>query len=603
MSQQTFAVSEMPRIVITRVKGDLSVKPWDQREVSVDVDGRVGGIQQEGDALLISDCSSDLELMMPSDASIKVSSVGGDVEISGVRRVELENVGGDVELQDISGDASAETIGEAVDLTNIGGDLSVSNVLALRVRRRVGGSAELAQIGQIEMEAISGDCEVQSAGTVMIAAVAGDLEAQDISTVLRCGVVSGDCEVQGSAAAQVAIGNTGGSLEIGGAASVQAGNVRGDCEINDVMTDVEVGNISGDLECRGVGGNVRIGRVAGDAELNGITGSVEISTVGGDLELQSSFPPDSHTQIKIGGEATITLPDNPNVRISAVVGGDVSGIGIVATSGGNMVNLVYGDGNAYLDLKVGGDLDLHSFDQPRSSSSMGGMGSGAWNDFGREMADFGREMGKLGQELSREISEAVKNAGWSAGSDVAEEVRRKTEESVRRARQRAEEDARRSRARAEENARRAQQHSSRVNVRFNEREWRMDPARLNRILEQAKQAADEGVFGALEAVERALRNIHIPNPPNRPTPPNPPAPPTPPRGSEGSEYPASSVEPVQPVSPVEPVSPVTSSFAGQEQGEGQNANPEQEREAILRMIAEGRITPEEGDMLLEALGE
>jgi SHOCT-like protein len=30
-------------------------------------------------------------------------------------------------------------------------------------------------------------------------------------------------------------------------------------------------------------------------------------------------------------------------------------------------------------------------------------------------------------------------------------------------------------------------------------------------------------------------------------------------------------------------------------------NPEQEREAILKMIAEGRITPEEGDMLLEAL--
>ncbi|MBC8077444.1 MAG: hypothetical protein H7Y32_15330, partial [Chloroflexales bacterium] len=30
--------------------------------------------------------------------------------------------------------------------------------------------------------------------------------------------------------------------------------------------------------------------------------------------------------------------------------------------------------------------------------------------------------------------------------------------------------------------------------------------------------------------------------------------------------------------------------------------PEQERDAILRMIAEGRITPEEGDLLLEALG-
>jgi hypothetical protein len=33
-----------------------------------------------------------------------------------------------------------------------------------------------------------------------------------------------------------------------------------------------------------------------------------------------------------------------------------------------------------------------------------------------------------------------------------------------------------------------------------------------------------------------------------------------------------------------------------------SSNVDQEREAILRMVAEGRITPEEGDMLLEALG-
>jgi hypothetical protein len=32
------------------------------------------------------------------------------------------------------------------------------------------------------------------------------------------------------------------------------------------------------------------------------------------------------------------------------------------------------------------------------------------------------------------------------------------------------------------------------------------------------------------------------------------------------------------------------------------AGREQEREAILRMIAEGRISPEEGDLLLEGLG-
>ena len=109
MSQQTFTVGEMPRVIMTRVKGDLTVHAWDQQEVQVETDGRaVGGIQQEGDALTIMDCNSDLELMVPTDASIKVSVVNGDVEISGVRRVELENASGDVEVKDIAGDAELE---------------------------------------------------------------------------------------------------------------------------------------------------------------------------------------------------------------------------------------------------------------------------------------------------------------------------------------------------------------------------------------------------------------------------------------------------------------------------------------------------------------
>jgi hypothetical protein len=33
-----------------------------------------------------------------------------------------------------------------------------------------------------------------------------------------------------------------------------------------------------------------------------------------------------------------------------------------------------------------------------------------------------------------------------------------------------------------------------------------------------------------------------------------------------------------------------------------SSTPDQQRDAILRMIAEGRITPEEGDLLLESLG-
>jgi hypothetical protein len=66
--------------------------------------------------------------------------------------------------------------------------------------------------------------------------------------------------------------------------------------------------------------------------------------------------------------------------------------------------------------------------------------------------------------------------------------------------------------------------------------------------------------------------------------------------------------PPMPQIPPYPAAPTPSAGAFQaEQAEvggkeAEEPNLEAEREAILRMIAEGRITPDEGDMLLEGLG-
>ena len=65
-----------------------------------------------------------------------------------------------------------------------------------------------------------------------------------------------------------------------------------------------------------------------------------------------------------------------------------------------------------------------------------------------------------------------------------------------------------------------------------------------------------------------------------PTPPTPPAPPS------------------MPPMPSAPPTPAASEGQASEQ---KDMDIDQEREAILRMIAEGRVTPEEGDLLLEAL--
>jgi len=71
------------------------------------------------------------------------------------------------------------------------------------------------------------------------------------------------------------------------------------------------------------------------------------------------------------------------------------------------------------------------------------------------------------------------------------------------------------------------------------------------------------------------------------------------------------VPPMPPTPPIPPYpsvsTPSTSGPQPEQAGEGESEtdgpNLEAEREAILRMIAEGRVTPEEGDMLLEGLND
>src|SRR6266702_3261718 len=558
--QQTFPAGSEPRVIIAQVRGDLNVNVWDQPTIAVEADGRVTQLYHEGDALMIREGSGDLELYVPADAEIIVTNVKGDVSINGVRRVELENIGGDVELLNIGINADREKIGEAIALKDLRADVKVTHASSLRARGGIRGDVSLEGVALVEIETVGADLSLVSTEAAVMGSVGRDLDVVNITDALSCGSVGGDCQVQGSAGCEVAIGNIGGDIEVNSASRVHIGSVGGECELRDVQGIVEVGN------------------------------------VGGDLELQATFPAGSHTRLNVGGDASVELPENANLSIRAAVGGEVTGQS-VTFKGGNLVSLVYGEGAADLELSVGGDLELRGAGSPRSSSN-----SSSWGDFGKEMSELGREMGRLGQELGREIAAAFQEAGWSQGSEWSKELKRKMDEQTRGAQRQAEESARKAQKQAEEAARRAGEHASRVRVRVNDREWRMDPERLERLKDQARKAATEGIVGALEAVEQAIGNLGFPKSPKPPVPPVPPSPPTPPTspapGAAGQTLRTDSVGLAQ-------SEPSAQQTANSEDARINNATApdlEQEREAILRMIAEGRISPEEGDMLLEGLG-
>jgi hypothetical protein len=600
--QQTFPVNEKPRILIEAVNGDLSVSPWDSRSVNVSTEGHIDRLYQEGEAVVIQGCDDDLLLQVPNDAEINVRNTDGDVLIKQVRRVELHDIQGDVVLDRIGEGVDIELIGEAIAITHIAGDLVVRDTSSLRVRENVEGDASISNVALLEVERIDGDMSLQHPETVVIGAIGGDLSATGIEDALTCGSVGGDCVVNGSGKGECTLGNVGGDLSVNGMAKVHIGSAGGDCVVRDAANGLEVGNIGGEASFHNIGTSLNLGNIGGDASLKAIQGAIEAGNIGGDLSLEATFPAGSVTRLHVGSDALVQIPTPADLAISAYAGGDISGIS-ASWHGGNQVSVVYGSGAARLELYVGGDLTIRGGGQPGSSSysGPGNWGNrGKWqSEFERDMAELGREMGRLGQEISREITDAFKEAGWQKGSKWSNEFADKMEEQLRRARRKAEEQRRK----AEEHRRKAEEHAARVRVRFNEREWQFDPERLERLKEQAARAANEGITGALEAVERALENLRVPPPPRPPMPPAPPTPPPPPGWSPVVPPSPAPGQPPSSMAQNTPQPPPSDQRTAPEQpGESEEPNIEQEREAILRMIAEGRISPEEGDMLLEGLG-
>lgn len=646
--QRTIPAEAVQRILLSEIGGGLSVRGWGQQNIMIKADDELAVVQPEGDALTLRSCSDSLELWIPFEVGISAKDIGDDVIVENVRQVELRDVGGDVSLKNVHGD---------VTISNIGGDLEVISASTLRVEGGIGGDVLCSLIKVVEISDVASDLTLKEVETATVGNVQGDLMARDGIAVLHCSNIAGDCAVRGnghaeillgnvasdltisgasnvqvsnidsdcqigeSAGATVMLGNVGSDITIVGVSTVQIGNVGSDCSLRDIQGDVTIGYIGSDAAFNGVAGNLQVSSIGSDAQLKGMRGNIEIGRIDSDLHLQSAFLADTVTRCRVGGNASIVLPQDANMSIRATAGGGVSGRSVVSSSAGNQVSLTYGDGAAQVELTVGDHLAIRGAEDPRSSSS----GSWGWGDFGHEMADFGREMGDfgremayLGRDLGREISAAIAGATSSLGADIADGVMRNAEERTRRfteahqhrAEHLAREQARRmeeqqhrmheqarrmeeQRRRVEERARRSEEQAQRLNVRFNNREWSMDPERIDRLVEQARRAASEGVLGALDAVEQALKNLSV----TRPAPPPPPAFP---------EAPVPPIPPEPPMLPESPVPPVPAHDRPAPVAESANAKPvvdiEQEREAILRMIAEGRITPDEGDMLLEALG-
>ena len=159
--QQTFQVGLEPRVNLSQVRGDLEVHGWDKREISLEWEGQMSVVNQEGNTLTLANCTDDVTIWAPHDTDVRVHELKGDAEVQDIRRIELVEVKGDVDLTNIGADANLENIGEAVSLNNIGGDVTVQKASSVRTHRKIGGDASLTQVPLVEIEAVGADLDLR----------------------------------------------------------------------------------------------------------------------------------------------------------------------------------------------------------------------------------------------------------------------------------------------------------------------------------------------------------------------------------------------------------------------------------------------------------
>ena len=402
----------------------------------------------------------------------------------------------------------------------------------------------LPRQAQIELEHIAGDVSVQAVA---------DLGVQSVAR-LRAQAIGGDVRVN-----QVP--------------ELQLEAVGGDATIQGAANTVQIGRIGGDLRL-GRAAQLSIKSVGGDATLDDVGRLISFGHIGGDLRATWNGNTEGETRGTIGGDVELRLPNTLDLTLSAVIGGGLKGNGTNwnMRRGPGRQRIVFGNGDARLHLTVGGDLIVKGGNEVRQTSGAGSSEHrfegqdweelrGSMDAFGDEMRGLGRELEEMGRNFARELS--------GLGRDIAREVRVAGRDTMRDA----------AKNYVYSNVRRSFRTPGRPN------DFHFDPEQMERIKREARSAAMSGITRAQEAVERALQHLQQPGGPYQGGAPRPPQPPTPPQPPYTGQ--TQRIDPVpEAATPAQP-----------------SANLDAERLAILRMVHEGRLAPDEAEMLLRGLEE
>lgn len=399
-------------------------------------------------------------------------------------------------------------------------------------------------------------CALQIPGSlpVIVRQAMGNLKVDGLAD-LNAEQVRGNLKLSGVNKAVLA--EVYGNLKVDATTSLRiVGTVYGDASLNSVET-ADLQNVRGSLQAKGLG-RVRASRVGGNLQAKALGGALDIDRVGGNALLKSVAGPTTLDQVA-----------------GNLIAKDLSAGAQVSRVGGNLVfngELTEGhsyhfqaDGNATVRLPEGANAHVNAHAGGRIMTSL---------VLHNEERDGSRLSGTLGEGGAELAIEAGGNVILGGGSEsmaagLGEEIGRQVEESLRAidlesiSRQVADEmDA----------------AISRLRVKLDSMDWeRMGlqaQQAAERAMERLQRDMDRAVASAARQQERLERKLE--------------------REQRRLERRMRQHEPMSDVESWPPSEEVTTAPE-------EASDLDEQRLSILKMVEQGQITPEEAEMLLDAL--
>jgi hypothetical protein len=407
--------------------------------------------------------------------------------------------------------------------------------------REVKGGLRISGVENLNAEQVRGNLKLSKAHEVVLAEVYGNLRATGTGALRLVGTVYGNASLKSVESADFQ--NIRGNVQGKGVGSLRFSRIGGNLRVKEASGPLDVDRTGGNVDTRSVAGAVTVNQVAGNLTAQDLTGGAKFERVGGNLAFGGAVGEGHSYYFKAGGNAAVWLPEETNAHVTMVSKGHlVSGLKLSeAERERHRLSGTLGTGGAEIFIEAGGNAVLGS----------------------RQRGDVGDEVARQVQEalaavdleaISRQVEESLRDIDLDA---IGQRVGQETEQALSRLRiklesvdweqmgVRAREATERAMARLERDVERLEERAARQQ-RYAERqaehkrrheEWRRRRA-------EARQAGPAGEEMAAQA-------------------------------SEEAEAAAAPVDP-------EP-------------------SLDEERLSILKMVEQGQISPEEAEMLLDAL--